>query len=77
MTLPPDRDSPEYLSYLRDKIEEEEDCLKVLQDKQRVTSMEEQLAQLHLKSSELMMKTSSVSGFTDLVYLYPLPDSSN
>ena len=49
----PDRDSVEYLSYLSDKIAEEEGRLKALQDKSRITAMEEQLSQLRLRSAEL------------------------
>ena len=48
----PERDSPEYASYLAEKIEEEEDRLKSLQDKFRITTMEEQLARLHLQTTE-------------------------
>ena len=55
MMLPadvPDRDSPEYESYLSDKIVEEERRLKLLQDKCRVTEMEQQLADLCLRSAK-------------------------
>ena len=55
----PDRDSQDYESYLSSKIAEEEDRLKSLQEKYRVTSMEEQLARLCLQSSELECKFSS------------------
>ena len=49
----PDRESPEYEAYLAQRIEEEEIRLKSLQDKCRITSMEEQLASLRLQSAEL------------------------
>ena len=44
----PDRDSPDYVSYLADKIEEEKERLKSLQDKCRVAAMEVQLSQLRI-----------------------------
>ena len=53
----PDRDSPEYESYLADKISEEEERLKSLTEKCRITSMEEQLASLRLQTTELSMKS--------------------
>ena len=57
--LAPDRDSPEYESYLADKISEEEERLKMLKDKCRVTQMEEQLARLRLQTFELGKKPSA------------------
>ena len=48
----PDRESPEYESYLAQKIEEEETRLKYLKDKCRVTSMEEELARLRIQSAK-------------------------
>ena len=45
----PDRDSADYVSYLSDKIAEEEQRLKSLQDKCRITTMEEQIASLRLQ----------------------------
>ena len=62
MSLPPDRDSPEYESYLAEKIEEEEIRLKSLQDRCRVTSMEEQLARLRLQTSELQADSQAAGG---------------
>ena len=55
----PDRDSPHYESYLATKIEEEQNRLKMLQDKCRVTTMEEQLARLRLQTTELDRKRLS------------------
>ena len=49
----PDRDSPEYASYLTGKIAEEEERLRSLQEKTRITELEQQLAELRLRSSEL------------------------
>ena len=59
----PDCDSAQYESYLADKIEEEEERLKSLQEKCRIVSMEEQLAQLRLQSAELAAKQAG-SPFT-------------
>ena len=58
----PDHDSPLYAAYLAEKIEEEESRLKQLQEKCRVTSMEEQLASLRLQTSALDKKTLSARG---------------
>ena len=55
----PDRDSPEYESYLADKIAEEEDRLKSLQSKCRVAEMEGQLSRLRLQSAELAAASGS------------------
>ena len=55
----PDRDTPEYESYLAEKIAEEEERLKVLKDKCRVASMEEQLSKLRLQTSELDKKAAT------------------
>ena len=55
--MAPARDSPQYEAYLADRIAEEEERLKSLQDKCRVTSMEEQLARLRLKTTELDHKS--------------------
>ena len=52
----PDRDSPDYMSYLATKIEEEENRLKSLQDQYRGTSMEEQLSRLRLKTFEYELR---------------------
>ena len=49
----PDRNSPDYADYLADQIEEEESRLKLLKEKCRVTTMEEQLANLRLESAKL------------------------
>ena len=57
----PDRDSPEYLSYLKSKIEEEEDRLKYLQDQRNLTSLEDQLARLRLQSTEFEFKSASLT----------------
>ena len=57
--LAPDRDSPQYESYLAERIEEEEERLKILKDKCRVATMEEQLARLRLQTSELDKKSLS------------------
>ena len=48
----PERDSPEYESYLVRKITEEEHRLKSLQDQRRVAEMEEQLASFMRCSKE-------------------------
>ena len=42
----PDCDSEDYVKYLSQKITEEEECLKTLQDRCRVTEMEDQLGLL-------------------------------
>ena len=55
----PDRDSADYETYLSDKIEEEERRLKSLQEKCRITSLEEQLASLRLESAKLEKKSFS------------------
>ena len=52
----PDRESAEYVSYLANKIEEEQERLKSLQDKCRVAAMEEQLSKLRIQSAELTAK---------------------
>ena len=49
----PDRDSDEYEPYLAKKIEEEEERLKQLKDKTRISEMESQLAGLRLQTAEL------------------------
>ena len=49
----PDRDSAEYEPYLAQKILDEEDKLKRLQDRSRISEMEAQLARLRLQSAEL------------------------
>ena len=59
----PDRDSADYASYLADKIDEEERRLKLLQEKCRITTMEEQLASLRLQSSKLESKPTNQSTF--------------
>ena len=46
----PDRDSPDYQSFLVENMDEEERRLKSLQDKCKLTAMEEQLMQLRLQS---------------------------
>ena len=53
----PDLDTPEYVSYLSRKIEEEEDRLKSLQDKCRVTALEEELARLRFKTADLTSRS--------------------
>ena len=55
----PDRDSPDYQSYLVEKIDEEEQHLKSLQDKCKLTAMEEQLMQLRLQSVEFEGKQTA------------------
>ena len=57
----PDRDSPDYLSYLAAKISEEESRLNSFQDKSRITTMEEQLSRLQLQTSTLK-RTSGLVG---------------
>ena len=57
--LGPDRDIPEYESYLAEKIAEEEEHLKTFQDKCRVSIMEEKLARLRLQTTELDKKSLS------------------
>ena len=57
----PDRDSPQYVAYLAEQIEEEEERLKMLKDKCRVATMEEQLARLRLQTTEMTRKSVSLS----------------
>ena len=58
----PDKDTPEYESYLATRIAEEEERLQELKDKCRVTSMEEQLAKLRLQSAELEARSPGYLG---------------
>ena len=58
----PDRDSAEYEPYLAQKILEEEERLKLLQDRTRIADMESQLARLLLQTAELSQPGSARGG---------------
>ena len=53
----PDRSSEDYESYLSQKIIEEESRLKDLQNKCRVTEMEQQLAKLRIQTADLQSRS--------------------
>ena len=58
----PEKDSPEYEVYLARLIGEEEIRLKTLQEKSRITAMEEQLSRLRLQANELEGQHGDQSG---------------
>ena len=49
----PDRDSPNYQSYLESKIQEQEELLKQAEETAKVASLEKQLSELRIKTERL------------------------